>query len=136
MDEDRKRILQMLGAGKITAEEAESLLDALSASTTDAITMDPPRRTPKYLRVLVDDQDGPTKVNVRIPMQLLRAGMRLSALIPPQAQASLDRALKGHGATVDLSRLKPEDLEELVANLGEMTVDVADKKSTVRVFAE
>ncbi len=32
--------------------------------------------------------DGPGRVNVRVPLQLLRAGVRLTSLIPPQALAS------------------------------------------------
>ncbi len=40
---------------------------------------------------------GPTTVNVRVPMQLLRAGVRLASLIPVQAQEQLDEALSRHG---------------------------------------
>ncbi|MEK8105747.1 hypothetical protein NKG94_12490 [Micromonospora sp. M12] len=38
----------------------------------------------KYLRVLVDATDNgePSRVNVRVPLQLLRAGVRLAALVP------------------------------------------------------
>ena len=86
MSEDRKRILTMLAEGKVTADEADRLLDALSrtpaALPRSGATVGH-NAAPKYFRVEVDahdDDDGPTKVNVRIPMQLLRAGVRLSAV--------------------------------------------------------
>jgi len=94
---------------------------------------------PKYLRVVVEDDSehrGATTVNVRVPMQLLRAGVKLAALIPPQAQARVNDALREQGMTVDLSQIKPENLEEIVDQLSDLTVDVNDQHSKVRVFCE
>src|SRR5215211_3757110 len=89
MNEQRKDILDMLAEGKVTAEEAEQLIAALergqplAASSLDAR----PKGRAKYLRVVVDvlENGEPGRVNVRVPLQLLRAGVRLAALIPPQA---------------------------------------------------
>ena len=78
----------MLAEGKISADEAERLIaameasPALSAHAVAGSLAGKPR--PKYLRVVVDSEDdggheGPTKVNVRVPMQLLRAGVCLAA---------------------------------------------------------
>jgi hypothetical protein len=144
MTENRRQILEMLAAGKITADEAERLMSALysggngdpRATTGDAPTAKP---RPKYLRVMVHDQsrdDSPTEVNVRIPMQLLRAGVRLASLIPVQARDQVNDALKEKGMQIDLSQIKPENLEELVDQLSELTVDVDDKHAKVRVFCE
>jgi hypothetical protein len=69
-------------------------------------------------------------------MQLLRAGVKLAALIPPQAQERVNDALREKGMAVDLTQLKPEHLEELVDQLSELTVDVDDSKAKVRVFCE
>lgn len=79
---------------------------------------------------------GPTQVNIRVPMQLLRAGVKLASLIPPQAQVYVNDALREKGMTVDLSQLKPENLEELIDGLSDMTVDVVDKSAKVAVFCE
>jgi membrane peptidoglycan carboxypeptidase len=150
MNERRKEVLQMLAAGQITADEAERLIAALeknSAPTASAAASgpeSPARPKPKYLRVLVDAQEdsengrkrGPAKVNIRVPMQLLRAGVKLASLIPPQAQVYVNDAMKEKGLTVDLSQLKPENLEELVDGLSDMTVDVVDKNAKVVVFCE
>ena len=153
MNENRRQILEMLAAGKITAEEAERLLAALDpepvaaggnfGSATSKGTAS--RSVPKYLRVLVEADEsmtgnkGLTTVNVRVPMQLLRAGVRLAALIPQQAHNQLDQALSSHGVPLTLSQIKPENLEELIDHLEDLTVDVdgkAGNQTKVRVFCE
>ena len=135
----------MLAGGKITAAEAERLIAALEKEQ-------PPRggsensefrakARPKYLRVMVQAAEGhggegPTKVNVRVPMQLLRAGVKLTSLIPAQARDHLNQAMREHGMTFDLSQLKPENLEELIDQLNDLTVDIDQKDAQVRVFCE
>jgi len=137
MNEERKRILNMLAENKITAQEAEALLDAMSLPrATGATVADGARSSdPKYLRVLVEG--GEDKVNVRVPFQLIRAGMRLAALIPASAHGPVNKALQEHGIDIDVSKLKPEDLEDLVEHLRELTVDVESTRGEkVRVFCE
>jgi hypothetical protein len=98
-----------------------------------------PKTKPKYVRVVVDDNGkgtGATKVNIRVPMQLLRSGVKLAALIPKAAQEHVNDALHEHGVQLDLSQIKPENLEELVDQLDELTVDVDDKDVKVRIFCE
>jgi hypothetical protein len=153
MNENRKQILEMLAAGKITADEAERLLAALDPDATVSSSNSAMRGTksatlkghPKYLRVLVEADEsmtgnkGLTTVNVRVPMQLLRAGVRLAALIPQQAHNQLDEALSNHGVPLTLSQIKPENLEELIDHLEDLTVDVEGKEGNatkVRVFCE
>jgi polyhydroxyalkanoate synthesis regulator phasin len=140
MNEQRKDILDMLAEGKITAEEAEQLIAALerdrppAASSLDAR----PKGKAKYLRVMVDSVENgePARVNVRVPLQLLRAGVRLAALIPPQALSQANAELKKSGVPIDLTQLKPEQLEELVEHLDEMIVEVDQPDAKVRVFCE
>jgi hypothetical protein len=155
MNDNRRQILEMLAAGKITADEAERLLAAIDPDTAQAgrttsnagngQQASAPRTRAKYLRVLVEADEemtglkGPTTVNVRVPLQLLRAGVRLAALIPQQAHNQLDQALSSHGVPLTLSQIKPENLEELIDHLEDLTVDVngTDGNSTkVRVFCE
>lgn len=144
MNDDRRAILDMLATGKITADEAERLLAALDRTAAQAAPpMDadyPANRTrAKYLRVVVDtdeDGDGPTKVNIRVPMQLLRAGVRLSSIIPPRARDELNAAMLKEGIPFDINQLKPENLEELVEQLSDLTVDVDQERTKVRIFCE
>ena len=140
MNDDRKRILAMLAEGKITADEAERLLDALGRGPTPILSAATgSSRAPKYFRVEVDANDGadgPTKVNVRVPMQLLRAGVRLGALIPAKARDEVNAAMAREGIAFDINQLKPENLEELIEHLAEMTVDVDNEHAKVRVYCE
>jgi hypothetical protein len=157
MNENRRQILEMLAAGKITTEEADRLLAAIEPDATTTTEFNgrisgsngfadtPVKTRAKYLRVLVEADEsmtgmkGPTTVNVRVPMQLLRAGVRLASLIPKQAHEQLDEALNRHGVPLTLSQIKPENLEELIDHLEDLTVDVEGKEGNttkVRVFCE
>lgn len=148
MNENRRQILDMLAAGKITSAEAERLLAALepaSSGFTGTIAGAAVKTRAKYLRVLVEAGEdmtgmkGQTTVNVRVPMQLLRAGVRLASLIPVQAHEQLDQAFSRHGVPITLSQIKPDNLEELIDHLEDLTVDVDGKDSNmtkVRVFCE
>ncbi|MEV4258696.1 hypothetical protein AB0J52_36525 [Spirillospora sp. NPDC049652] len=143
MNEQRRQILQMLADGKITADEAERLLSALERARPAAppAAETPPKPRPKYLRVLVEAADGaggdePTRINIRIPLQLLRAGVRLASLVPPQALAKANAALDRSGVPIDLAELKPQHLEDLIEHLDEVLVDIDEADSTVQVFCE
>jgi hypothetical protein len=142
MNDDRKRILGMLGEGKITADEAERLLDAMGHGPGLALAGSSAVKTngaPKYFRVEVDAKEpgeGQTKVNVRIPMQLLRAGVRLSALIPPRARDEVNAAMAREGIPFDINQLKPENLDDLIEHLGDFNVDVDSGDAKVRVYCE
>jgi hypothetical protein len=156
MNEHRRQILEMLAAGKINADEAERLIAALepepeaaaqadSSRAESTTTVKPAKGKAKYLRVQVEADEsmtgmkGPTTVNVRVPMQLLRAGVRLGSLIPPQAQEQVNQAFSRHGVPLNVSQIKPENLDELIDHLEDLTVDVDGKegnKTKVRVFCE
>jgi hypothetical protein len=137
--EERRRILNMLAEGKLTATEAEQLLDALTPAP--ALPADVTPRDPKFLRVLVEGHDdehhGMGKVNVRVPFTLIRAGVRLAALLPVAAHEPINRALRENGVDIDISKIKPENLEDLVTHLRELAVDVeGGHGEKVRVFCE
>jgi len=143
MPENRKQILEMLAEGKITADEADRLIAALGPEPSEGAAAVGGKAWPKYLRVLVEaEEDGEgdslTKVNIRVPLQLLRAGVRLTSLIPPVAREHVNEALHQQGIGFDINQLKPENLEELVDQLKDLTIDVDQPKSKtkVRVFCE
>lgn len=147
MNEHRRQILQMLSEGKISADEAERLIAALEeppARTSEPGAAIGTKTPPKFLRVQVDSEDngheGPTKVNVRVPMQLLRAGVKLAYLIPSAALQKANLAMHEKGIPVDLTQIKPENIEELVEQLSDLSVDVDQEdnsnKVKVRVFCE
>jgi hypothetical protein len=138
MNSERRQVLQMLGEGTITADEAERLLDAVERDQPE-----PPARAkarPKYLRVLIEeaaeDDDETGRINIRVPLQLLRAGVKLVSLVPPPALARANLELGKAGVPVDLTQLKPQDIEELIEQLDEVTVDILEPGSKVQIFCE
>jgi hypothetical protein len=136
MNDNRRQILDMLAQGKITAGEAERLIAALERSDAPASR---PAGNFKYLRVLVDAQDpldGPTKVNVRVPMQLLRAGVKLTGVIPDRAREQVNEAMRKEGISFDINKLTPDNLEDMIEQLRDLTVDVDNASAKVRVFCE
>lgn len=140
MNEQRKDILDMLAEGKITAEEAEQLIAALERDQSLVATNSGirPKGKAKYLRLMVDtiDNGEPGRVNARVPLQLLRAGVRLTALIPPQALAKANAELSRSGVPFDLTQLKPGQLEDLVDQLDEVTLEVDQPDAKIRIFCE
>ncbi len=147
MSENRKQILDMLAAGKITADEAERLIAALerapSGSDTASAASVTRKPSPKYLRVVVEaeDDDGGdalTKVNIRVPFQLMRAGVKLANFMPPKARAQVNEALREKGLDFDLNQIKPENLDELIEQLQDMVVDIDhdNGRARVKVFCE
>ncbi|MHB8966450.1 MAG: SHOCT-like domain-containing protein [Coriobacteriia bacterium] len=143
MNEDRKRILGMLAEGKITADEADMLLDSLGAPETAAPVAPPSPSTgwptgpsasgtPKFMYVKVTGNDN---VDVKVPLALLRTGLKLTSLIPPQAMNQINESMGEAGMSFDLNNIKPEDIEDIIASLGEMEVNVQSAEGDhVRVF--
>jgi len=145
MSDSRTRILEMLAQKKITVDEAEKLLTALGTNEKAEGTPSPATtltgKLPKYLRVVVepgsDSQNGDEveRVNVRVPIGLIKAGMKLTSLIPVKASDKMNEAMREKGIEFDLKNFKPEDIEELVAALSDLEVNV-DGKDKVRVYVE
>ncbi len=146
MDESRRKVLDMLAEGKISVDEAESLLVAVDNPQAQASTSSPNGRSsegrPKYLRVVVEPNAASRghrdadRVNVRVPMALLRAGMKLTALIPRGITDKVNDALAEEGMELDLGNLKVDDLEDLIDALADLEVDVENPHQKVRVYVE
>ena len=153
MSDHRRQILEMLSAGKITRRRGRTPHRGVGTRPcrfrpADATAS--PASKFKYLRVwLISDSGGnphhgPVKANVRVPLKLLRAGVRLAGLIPPQAREHVNHAMRERGIPFDLSQIKPDNLQELVDHFNDLTIDVAvdnkgafgSEKVIVRVFCE
>jgi hypothetical protein len=93
---ERLKILKLVQEGKISAEEGIELLDLVTdkgpkgkASTPEPET--PARSNAQWFRVVVTDTNtGKTRVNVRLPVSLVNAGMKMGARFSPQVDG-LDR---------------------------------------------
>jgi hypothetical protein len=148
MTDNQRRILEMLAEKKITVEEAERLL-AVTGQTeggemrgTGAVSTG--KLKPKYLRVLVTPPAGQNSgikaevVNVRVPLTLIRAGMKLRAFMPADGAEKVNEALRSKGIDLDVRNIKDEDIEQLVEALSDLEVDVSDERGdkVVRVYVE
>jgi len=82
---ERAKILQMLEDGKISAEEASTLLRAMGTEKRSASGAPGFRSEGRYLHVQVTDIDtGKSKVNVTVPMKLVGIGLRMAERFAPE----------------------------------------------------
>ncbi len=147
MNEDnRRRILDLLSEGKISVDEAERLLSLGAKPPSQPLEDSSERRQetkppPKYLRVVVEPgshagSEANERVNVRVPLALIRAGMRLPAMIPGGVAEKVNEALWENGIDLDVKRLKGDELDDLISSLSELEIDVESGDQTVKVFVE
>lgn len=124
--EERMRILKMIQDGVISAEDGIRLLDSIEQSVKrekDGQPIEEAGRAAKFFRVRVTDTNtGKARVNVRLPVSVLSAGMKMGARFSTEIQG-----------------LDPSDLMQFIreGTIGKI-VDVFDEKDGehVEVFLE
>ncbi len=141
MGENQKRILQMLAEGKISVEEATRLLSLITdEGGTKVNNTSGPKQSAKYLYVRVEPKEGHSKetgrVNIRIPVGLVRAGMKFRALIPDKVADDVNKAMSEKGIKFDIRDLKDEYFEELIDAMGDTEINVDSEEAEVRIHAE
>jgi len=147
MSDEKRQILNMLAEKKITVDEAERLLKALGEpvdqrhhhrSESDMEIPNTGKRKPKYLYISVKPKEGEgkkgEKVNIKIPLFLLRTGLKFGGVLPDSAKEKINRALGEKG--IDISKLEESDFEELVAGLSELAIMVDDEDEKVSIYCE
>jgi hypothetical protein len=132
MSLETRKVLDMLAEGKITAADADKLLEKLQASTADPA---PPEaaaaaQTLRTLRIVVDEP-GRKQVNIRMPLSFVRSGAALVGVLPRPVTEKLKERGIDLGALCDASG---DDLLAVLRNL-HLDVDKGDGK-TVRIFCE
>ncbi len=91
-NEERIKVLKMVADGKITAEEAATLLETLdeapvSGKASQAGPSPTSSQPGRYFRVRVTDTDtGRVRVNVRLPVGIINAGMKIGMKFAPQVE--------------------------------------------------
>lgn len=141
MNEQRKQILDMLAAGKITAAEASDLLDALEGQEKPKTPeLKDKRGRKKSLRIDVNANDGSdsAKVKVNVPLSLIKVinPILKSGLVPDKARQELED--KG----VDIDKLT-EIIDGITDELAEtdediVTVDAGEDNegAKVRIYVD
>ena len=132
MSEETRKVLEMLSTGKISVAEAEQLLRAVETATQTEKNPEP-----RYFRILVNKAAREGKkaeaVNIRVPMTVVRGGLRLGALVP--GMLGKKKIQLDNGTELDLSKVTYTDLEAMIKDIGELTVDV-DGDAQVRIRCE
>jgi hypothetical protein len=143
MSEERRRVLDLLAQGKITVDEAEKLLAAIgsaSAAANASPKSDEQTAKPRYLRIAVrkhgSDRHAEKDVTIRVPVSIVRGGMRLAAIIPGLAGQHLSGRLRDRGIDLDLDKLDPAMIDALLKDLGELNIDVDSGRAQVRITCE
>lgn len=139
---NQRKVLEMLADRKISVDEAERLMAVVQPGSQSASGEEKKRQgLPKYLRVVVKPaadmkESGADDVNIRVPISLIRAGMKFASVLPASAYSQVDSALKDKGLDFDLRNIKPENIEELVTALNDLEVDVHNGRESVHIYAE
>jgi len=144
MSDDTRRILDLLAQGKITVDEADQLLRAMSASGDAASTAtdaaNDQSSAPRYVRITVrktaKDDRRDKDVNIRVQIAVVKSGMRLGALIPGFPGDAVSARLRERGINVDFSKLDTAALEHVLKQLGETNIEVDSGKAQVRISCE
>jgi hypothetical protein len=127
-EDERLKILNMVKEGKLTPEEAISLLEALEesdlppAAPKAAPTAIPPGSR-RWFRVRVTDTgSGKVRANIRVPLSIVSAGLKIGKIYAPEVEG-----------------LDAEKLMEIIqsGDMGQI-VDVLDEKDGehVEVYIE
>ena len=144
MSDDTRRILDLLAQGKITVDEADQLLRAMAApadaAPTAATASNEPSATPRYVRITVHktakDDRRDKDVNIRVPIAVVKSGMRLGALIPGFPGDAVSARLRERGIDVDFSKLDTAAFEHVLKQLGDTNIEVDSGKAQVRISCE
>ncbi|GAB6274512.1 MAG: hypothetical protein STSR0004_13750 [Peptococcaceae bacterium] len=141
MSDEKSKLLQMVRDGKISVEEGLELLSALEGAENGVSGVPDPEKKPgdRFLRVHVDSAEA--KVNVNIPLSLLKVASRLGNMIAGFIPGEARREMTGRG--LDLSRI---DFGELVSLIDQgledgklVDVDIEDPekgKIKVEIYVE
>ncbi|HWW82993.1 MAG TPA: hypothetical protein VNZ26_05280 [Vicinamibacterales bacterium] len=156
--DNTRRILDLLAQGKITVDEADQLLRAVGGPEAGQARQrsqgsegpqggqrpqGPQAQTrsdARWMRVTIDKaaRDGrPAKqVSIRVPMALVRGGVRLGAIFPYKGNDPISQHLRNHGVDVDWSKIDLSQLDSVLQNLDETTIDVDNGRAQVRISYE
>ena len=148
MCDETRRVLDLVAQGKITVDEAQQLLGAIDATAAGAAAPPAPaavveegdKQKARWLRIAIHktgkeghrDKD----VNIRVPIAIVKTGMRLGALIPGLAGDQVARKMREKGLDVDFTKLDAAAIESVIKDLGDTNIEIDDGKAQVRITCE
>jgi hypothetical protein len=142
MSDETRRVLDLVAQGKITVDEADQLLRAIAVSPPgEAPKPDEAERPgPRWVRIAIhkrgNERGEERDVNIRVPIAVIKSGMRLGALIPGLAGDQVAARLRERGLDIDFSKLDAAAIESVLTELGDTNIDIDSGKAQVRITCE
>jgi len=150
MSDNQKRVLQMLAEGKINVGEAQRLLSLVNSQDTGENKSGHTGRDtgslPRFIHIIVEPKPGVSyleggrrhhgKVNIRVPLSLIRAGVKFATLIPSDTAEHVDKAFKEKGFSFDVKKLKEEDIQDMIAALENSEINVDNERELIKIYSE
>ncbi len=137
MSTEKTKILNMLSEGKINVEQAEKLLSAIEKNI-DVVETSDHSGSPKFLCIQVEPKSkgDAEQVNIRIPFQLVRAGMKIGSLMPINIREKVDSKLEENGVHFKLSEIDPKNIEEFIQAMNDFKINVDTESERVDIYCE
>lgn len=139
MSDERLRVLHLLSEGKLTPDEAEKLFQAMDKGNKQIENTSQHQSQDikgKYLFVQVEPKEGKSseRVSIKVPLALVKAGLNISKLIPKEAQDKIHSSMRDSGIPFNFNDITPQNFQEILEALEQMSIDVETDESTVKVF--
>jgi hypothetical protein len=149
--DDTRRILDLLAEGKITVEEADQLLKAVGAATAPEPAGDAPAgeaaAPPRWIRINVrkpaNENRKAKDVNIRVPVAVMKGGIRLGAIIASFAGEKAAQRMRERGMDLDLAKISGDlskmngpEFDQFLKTLDDVNIEVDDGKAQVRITCE
>jgi hypothetical protein len=145
MSEEMRRVLAMLVDGRMSVDNAEQVIEALTTppvrDENDNSARQPERIRPRFLRIRLhrppSNRHLEKDVNIRLPIAVVCGGVRLGMLLPGVGERIKAR-MRARGVDFDLSRISEEQIESLLSRLGHLTIDVDEggRQKRLRITCE
>lgn len=139
MSDETKRVLEMVAAGKITVDEGERLLGALGAGQPAPPPPEAERPVPRFLKMEAGaiGKDGKDEgFRMRVPLDLIRAGIKMRALIPETKRDRINEELREKGIEGDIFEMSDDQIDTLIHSLGELEMEGGDGDGGFRLYLE
>jgi hypothetical protein len=129
MSSERKKILEMLEEGKITSKEAADLLEAVddSIENNNEVSTLSSSYSKKYLKIRVFEAEKESKVNLNIPIKLVKFGISFAS--------KLNSKIEG----IQISNAEIDIILDAIENEIEgeiLSIDADDGKTQVKIYIE
>ena len=142
LEKEQQRILQMVQEGKLSAQEAVELLEALEQrrGQEEGKATAPSGRKPRWLRIYVKDDEE--EVNIKIPWRLVAWALKFSGLGLRLVPSRVREQMAAQGFDADQMKAMMQHLEEAMKEIdgeglaGEELVNIRGDEEEVRIWLE